>query len=1121
MLHHSVPEHERLRALRQLSVLDTPPETAFDALCRTACRLFAVPIALVSLVDADRQWFKAKCGLEVDETSRELAFCDRAIACPDGLVVEDARLDPRFQDNPLVTGEPRIVFYAGAPIRLEDGCAVGTVCVIDTKPRAFGSEERAALTDLAGAVAALLIAHRERVLMEEVHRKRRHDAEVIARQNTALRAHQALIHATLGQMDQGLVALDREGRVAVYNTRALEILALARATMDEKPVLDVVIDAALAGDSAPARAGAASPSSIGDHGDRVRADGQIIEVRAVPLDGGGELRTYADVTARRRAERELERREAYYRALAEGLPHLVWVTDRTGRMLYMNAAARRYFGEDGSSAVERLARYHPDDRETLGALKKHALATDETIRWSARLVQPDLSFRWHQLTSSPARSDGEGSSSEWLHTALDIDEFVRDREALEEKTSLLHLAMRGARAGSFIWDVDAKTAELSDESLLLCGFDLERISSRVTEAEFRSRLHGGDWRTIAAAARRALEDDGVYDVEFRIAGADGERWIHALGRLVRDDGGTRIVGLNMDVTERKRAEAEIRRREDALRTSESRLALALEASRGGLWDWDLARDEILVDDGWHRMLGTPSAGSRLSRADETRTVHAEDRALRDELLHAHLGGETPHYAAEYRVRAADGRWIWVHDRARIVAWTERGAPARMIGFRVEITRLKEAEQEARRRALEDPLTGLANRRAFMDALTRRLSEIDRHGGQTALLLLDLDRFKAVNDTMGHPAGDALLRSVAERVSAVLRREDLLARLGGDEFAILQIGPGQPNGARLLAERIVTSLGEPFLVGDRRISIGSSLGIALAPGDAASAETLFARADLALYRAKENGRNGYRFFEAAMDEAQNDRRRLELELREAVHANAFEVHYQPQIDVTTGRATGYEALVRWRHPVRGLVSPAAFIPLAEETGLIVNLGAFVLEHACREAGTWPSELRVAVNISPVQLRRSGLVERVRDVLEASGLAPERLEIEVTESVLMDDDDAIATLHSLQGLGVRVALDDFGTGYSSLGYLRRFPFDRIKIDRAFVSGRADAHATIILRTIVDLGRRLGIPVTAEGVETPAELELVRRIGCSEAQGYLVGRPSPHPQPVRPDLLARVPA
>jgi diguanylate cyclase (GGDEF)-like protein len=402
---------------------------------------------------------------------------------------------------------------------------------------------------------------------------------------------------------------------------------------------------------------------------------------------------------------------------------------------------------------------------------------------------------------------------------------------------------------------------------------------------------------------------------------------------------------------------------------------------------------------------------------------------------------------------------------------------------------------------------LPNRVRFRENLKQELVRV-RPEQPIAVLCLDLDDFKAVNDTLGHPVGDALLKLVAQRLSACLHNSDTVARLGGDEFAIVQAAGAQPVAATVLAQQLIETMAEPFDIEGHSVVIGTSAGIALAPNDGCDPDELLKNADMALYRAKAEGRGTYRFFEAKMDADMQARRLLEVDLRGALARDEFEVHYQPLVDLQTARLNGFEALLRWHHPGRGLVSPAEFIPLAEDIGLITPIGAWVLRQACTEAAGWPGELTVAVNLSPVQFRSKTLTLDVVAALGASGLPARRLELEITEAVMLQDTETtLATLKELKTLGARISMDDFGTGYSSLSYLRKFPFDKVKIDQTFIRDLASRPESLaIVRAVAGLGSTLGIATTAEGIETMDQLRAVRAEGCTQVQGFLLGRPKP---------------
>lgn len=474
----------------------------------------------------------------------------------------------------------------------------------------------------------------------------------------------------------------------------------------------------------------------------------------------------------------------------------------------------------------------------------------------------------------------------------------------------------------------------------------------------------------------------------------------------------------------------------------------------------------------------------------------------------------------------DGRWLLITER--------RTADGGIVGIRTDITALKAAladladaneraneaadeakrqnaallEQESRIRYLahHDDLTGLQNRLAFRGQIAQSLPRTDDGGGPVALLFLDLDRFKDVNDTLGHPVGDLLLLSVAERLLDCVQDKECVARLGGDEFAILCLDRRQPEQAQALAARIIDALGQPYFVQERTISISTSIGIAVASSPDVDADLLLKQADLALYQAKAQGRGVSCVFTAEMDERLRSRLSMEADLRRAIQERQFELSYQPVYELASHRLCGVEALLRWHHPVRGLVGPAQFVPLAEETRLIVEIGEWVIRQACAHAVRFPGLARIAINLSPVQLVYGDTAATVRGILDESGLDPARLEFEITETALLANDNlTLETLKRLKSLGVRIVLDDFGTGYSSLSHLRIVPLDKIKIDRSFVhdmTARPDCAA--IVASIAALAAKLGMTTTAEGVETPEQLDAVRRAGCTQVQGYLLGRP-----------------
>ncbi len=459
------------------------------------------------------------------------------------------------------------------------------------------------------------------------------------------------------------------------------------------------------------------------------------------------------------------------------------------------------------------------------------------------------------------------------------------------------------------------------------------------------------------------------------------------------------------------------------------------------------------------------------------------------------------------VETADGRLIQIVNQPLKRGW---------LTTHEDITERTRAEEQIRHLAHFDALTDLPNRALFHERLRQEIAQTTPER-QLAVLYIDIDEFKSVNDSLGHMIGDELLKSVASRLGACIESADFVARLGGDEFAIVKTGVKDPADVADLATRALEAIRAPYDCLGHQVSSDASIGIALVPQHGTDLDQILKNADMAMYAAKSAGRRTWRFFEPSMDAHVRARRLLETDLRKAIAGEALEVYYQPCLDLQSNRITGCEALIRWRHPERGMISPTEFIPIAEETGLINEIGEWVLTKACSEAASWPDAISVAVNVSPVQFKSGTLALKVVAALSASGLPAHRLELEITEAVLISDDDAaLEVLHQLRAVGVRIALDDFGTGYSSLSYLRRFPFDKIKIDRCFVNDLAEAGGSSIVQAVVNIAAARHMTTTAEGVETARQQELLRGLGCTEMQGYLFSPPKPA-QEVRKILLA----
>ncbi len=561
-----------------------------------------------------------------------------------------------------------------------------------------------------------------------------------------------------------------------------------------------------------------------------------------------------------------------------------------------------------------------------------------------------------------------------------------------------------------------------------------------------------------------------------------------------------------DISARLKAQLELgRRQEEDLKIRNFQFDTAINNMSQGLCFFDANHRLIVCNDMFVDMYDLPrdrvGPGTPLTEIVDLRfEAGSFPEMSRDEYLHWRTNVAISNEPTDSVVELKNGRTFKIRHRPM--------PDGGWVATHEDITEQRVSELKIEYMAHHDALTDLANRVLLNERLEQALGRRIHRTEMVAVHHLDLDQFKAVNDTFGHPAGDKLLKIVAERLRALVRETDTIARMGGDEFVIVQAPITDPTEATSLAQAIIASISEPFDLDGHQAAIGASVGIAVGPSDGLRPDKLLRNADLALYRAKGDGRGTFRFFEPAMDLQMQTRRIVEQDLRKALPAEEFELYYQPVVNLASNEISGFEALIRWNHPLRGMVAPSSFIPLAEEIGFIVPLGEWVIRQACLTAAQWPEHLHVAVNISAAQFRSPGLLQVIVGALAASGLSPTRLEIEITETVLLQNrDTTLAVLHQLRALGVRIALDDFGTGYSSLTYLQCFPFDKIKIDRSFVKDITENTGSLnIVRAVAALAKGMGMTATAEGVETGEQLDKVTSEGCTEMQGYLFSRPLP---------------
>lgn len=551
--------------------------------------------------------------------------------------------------------------------------------------------------------------------------------------------------------------------------------------------------------------------------------------------------------------------------------------------------------------------------------------------------------------------------------------------------------------------------------------------------------------------------------------------------------------------------------EDALRQSQERFELVAKATSDAIWDWNFATREIWWNDGFRKLFGYHGADVGNDIESWTKRLHPDDcdRVIND--IHRHIESGNTNWSDEYRFLRHDGSYAFVIDRGYVVH-DANGEPVRMIGSMMDVSERKLLEEQLTHQALHDPLTKIANRVLFRDRVEHALSKLRRDSSSLAVLFLDLDNFKQVNDSIGHSAGDKLLIAVAQRLQDCLRNSDTAARLGGDEFAVLVEFVHNAEEAVMIAERIRTVFRQPFVIDGKEVYMGTSIGIAQSSPQVRTSDELLRNADLAMYRAKNGGKGSYVVFEQRMHEALVERLELEDDLRAAIENKEFTIHYQPIVDLGSRDMLGMEALVRWNHPRYGMLAPMKFIPLAEETNLIVPLGDWILTEACRQVKLWCDKyndggnISVTVNISIRQFQQKELGDIVRRALESSGLDPSSLILEITESFMMQETEStIAKLHELKKLGIRLAIDDFGTGYSSLSYLQRFPIDILKIDKSFVDKIGNGEeGRAVARAIIMMGDSLHLKTIAEGIERPEQIAALQNLGCEAGQGFHFARP-----------------
>jgi diguanylate cyclase (GGDEF)-like protein/PAS domain S-box-containing protein len=808
-----------------------------------------------------------------------------------------------------------------------------------------------------------------------------------------------------------------------------------------------------------------------------------------------ELREAQNRRERRSAQRALSESELRFRALAQSAPDAILIVDTAGTILFANRAAEPLFGHPAAALIGQDANSlipdylpRPGNRDEDGAPLRFLSAGRHA---DGRELRLELSFGelirdGRRLLAVFVRDLEDPSGAE--KTLREFED--RFRRAATLSSDLIHECEPGTGRMHWFGDIDR-----------LLGHGPGEFPR--TLAAWEDAIHEEDRERVRAAIAKHFETGEPFEEEYRVAARDGSvlKWRHS-GALMPSESARakpRCIGTVRDVT----AQREI---EEALRLSERRYRSLFDRNLAGVYRSTLEGRILDCNVSFAHVFGYASREDVLRQAAWDFYVRPEDR----EAALARLLERRTLSDYEVCLKRKDGSLVWVLESETLVEGPD-GRPV-IEGTLIDISERKRAEEQVKHLAFHDPLTNLANRLLFNDRLTLAVAQAHRHNQRLAVLFLDLDRFKVINDSLGHSVGDELLRQVAERIQSLVREGDTVARLGGDEFTLLVPGITTEEDAAKIAHKICAAIREPFTIDGRELFVTTSAGVSVYPSDGHDSETLVRNADSAMYRAKEQGRDNYQLYTPAMNAKAVERLSLESRLRQALINNELELHFQPFIDLRTAELKGAEALLRWRHPDLGLVPPKDFIPLAELSGLIVPIGEWVLHRACEEARKWHERgfeaMTVSVNLSSRQFQQTDLVRQVRDALDETGLSAGSLDLEITESNAMQNaEHSIHTLWGLKRHGVRISMDDFGTGYSSLNYLKRFPIDRIKLDQSFVRDLpTDKDDAAIAMAVIAMGRSLELTVIAEGVETEEQLDFLRSHECDQLQGFLLSRPLP---------------
>jgi len=1152
--HHH--ELERLEALASYAVLDTLSEPEFDDITLLASQICEVPIALISFVDGDLQWFKSRVGIEATETARDISFCGHAIHGSALFEINNAQEDIRFFDNPLVTGAPNIRFYAGMPLVTEEGHALGTLCVIDQRPRTLTDQQKASLAALARQVMKLLESRisvkKMALLTEEIDKKA------------------ALNIALLDSTEACIFSFSMDGVVQKFNLAGQKLLGYSEDEVVGVASLATFLDpvelhyrAQMVG-SLPTTGKVDAIKVVLAYEKLQKSETQewvyvhknqstfpvALTVSAIEYENEcvGFVAIAQDISQQKANEYSLALANTQFEASLEAISDMVWVKNLSGEYIQCNRSFERCLGIDKKDIIGKRDIDFFDAESAEFYLSKDLEAIESNF--------PLLSEEWitfldgyHGLfeVTKTATKDLNGKAVGVMSIAHDITQRklteLKVRSHREAMLALNEISSDN-KAKNYQEQISLGLKVACDYLGMMFGV-LSQVHRDATEIEAQHSPEDTLYEGLAyplSDTYCALTLEST-DVVFAQNMAQSS---YALEKCYQLFGYQSFIGQQLIIDERlygtlifynyqprytafESVEIDfikllsrwiiniIRRNQlvEKINFANERVNLALHGADLGLWDLDLQTNKTFFNDRWAEMLGYKLPELALNYETWTNLLHPEDAKDAIKKVNTLIAGESTEFNIEFRMRHKEGHWIWVQDRGRVVERDAFGKPTRMVGTHMDITERKRAEDEIRILAFYDSLTNLPNRRLLIDRLEHTLVTSARSKSYGALIFIDLDNFKTLNDTSGHDKGDALLKQVAMRLLSCLRDGDTVARFGGDEFVVMLDGldtqePIAMHQVEKVGEKIIASLNQPYDLGGQHYFSSPTLGATLFNGQTDNVDDSLKRADIAMYQAKSAGKNCLRFFDHHIQSNLLHKTKLEEDLRQAIDEDQFVLYFQPQVNIN-GHITGAEALIRWHHPQRGLVSPLEFIPLAEETGLIIQLGNWVLETGCKQLVEWmddpiASHFDLSINVSARQFQQPNFVEQVLNMLEKTGAIAKNLKLELTESMLVNDiDDVITKMSQLQLKGVSFSLDDFGTGFSSLSLLKLLPLNQLKIDKSFVRDvLTDSNDAVIARTIVALARSLGLNVIAEGVEIEGQRDFLFENGCNDYQGYLFSRP-----------------